>query len=74
MAVTTTTGEVAAEIRAELARRQIPQVRIADLLGLSQVSVSRRLTGQTPISVDELALIAGFLDVPISDLLKDAAA
>lgn len=73
MAVTTTTEAVAAEIRAELARRQIPQIKLATLLGTSQVSVSRRLTGQTPISVDELAIIAGFLEVPISKFLKDAA-
>jgi transcriptional regulator with XRE-family HTH domain len=74
MPVMTTSHEVAATIRAELARRRIPQARLAQLLGMTQVSVSRRLTGQTPITVDELVTIAGFLELPISQLLKDDAA
>lgn len=46
---------------------------LAPVLGVTRQSVSRKLRGETSISIDELAKIALALDVSISDLLGDAA-
>lgn len=70
----TTAAIVGANIRAELARKRISQRQLADLLGMSGTGVSKRLSGITPIDVDELQQIAQFLDVPVSMLMQDAAA
>jgi transcriptional regulator with XRE-family HTH domain len=64
---------VAATIRAELARRRKSQKDLADALGFSQVAMSRRLNGATPIDVNELAQIAEFLGMPVEALLTEAA-
>lgn len=74
MTNTTPSEAVAAEIRAELARRRIPQARLAALLGVSQVSVSRRLSGETPFDLNELVKVADFLGIDVADLLKGSAA
>lgn len=66
--------EVAGEVRALLARRQISGKQLATHLGLSQFAVSRRLRGETPFSVDELAATAEWLGVPVASLLTEAAA
>ena len=60
---TSTSHRVAANLRAEVARRQIPQRELAQLLKVSQASVSRRLLGQQPLNVDELTTISTFLGV-----------
>lgn len=65
---------VAAEVRAELARRKVSQTQIAMLLGISQAGVSRRLLGQTPMDVNEVAAIAEFLDIPVSALFPERVA
>lgn len=74
MTPTTPSEAVAAEIRAELARRRIRQAKLAALLGISQVSVSRRLSGETPFDINELVKVAEFLGIPVSDILKGSAA
>lgn len=62
-------------VRAEMARRRVPQIEVAQLLGLSQTAVSRRLNGGTDFSVRELIAVAGLLGVPASTLLgEDVAA
>ena len=60
-------------IRAEMARRRLTQNDVAQLLGLPQASVSKRLTGVTPLEVHELLAIAGLLDIPPAQLLEGAA-
>jgi transcriptional regulator with XRE-family HTH domain len=67
--------QVAGEVRALLARRQISGKQLAAHLGISQFAVSRRLRGQTSFSLDELSAAADFLGVALEDLLsaKDAA-
>lgn len=57
---------IAGEVRAELARRRLTGRKIARALGMSEVYVSRRLTGQVPFNVNDLSAIAELLDVPIS--------
>ena len=60
---------IAAEIRAEVARQRATQVQLAQLLDLSQAAVSRRLSGDTPFTLNELAAIAQFLNVPITKFI-----
>lgn len=60
-------------IRAEMARRRLSNKALAEHLGMSQVGVSRRLSGKQSLTVDELAGIAEFLDVPVGDLLPPSA-
>lgn len=60
---------VAAEVRAEMARQRKTGVELASVLDLSQQSASRRLTGESGLDVDELAMIADWLKVPVARLL-----
>lgn len=52
-----------------LARLRIPQQRGAEAAGVSQASFSRRLSGTTPFSVDEVYAIADLLEMPPVSLL-----
>ncbi|WP_336791812.1 helix-turn-helix transcriptional regulator [Gordonia malaquae] len=60
---------VCSAVRAEMARRRKTQADLAPVLGVTRQAVSRRLTGDVPLTVDELAAIADFLDVPVTQLL-----
>ncbi|EPD32071.1 hypothetical protein HMPREF9306_01633 [Propionimicrobium lymphophilum ACS-093-V-SCH5] len=46
------------------------QQQLAQKLGVSQASVSRKLNGRTEFSASELAVIANWLDVSVSDLFE----
>lgn len=65
---------VAANVRAEVARRQIRQSAIAEHLGINQQQVSRRLTGVVEFSASELQAIAELLEVPVAALYGEAVA
>lgn len=69
----TFTAQVAANVRAELARRGLSQVDIAATLGVSQAAVSRRLSGSVPLDVNEVAAIADLLGITPSQLVSAAA-
>lgn len=60
---------VAGEVRAEMARQQINQQRVADALGFSRQALSRRITGEVPFDVAELEKIADLLGVPVARLI-----
>lgn len=60
-------------IREAMTAAGITQTALAERLGLTQPAVSARLSGRTPITVDELRIIAATLGVDAGDLLKDAA-
>jgi transcriptional regulator with XRE-family HTH domain len=64
---------VAAEVRAEMARRRITQEALAAHLHTTQRGISRRLTGEVAFNLDELSRIAEFLDVPVTRLVAVAA-
>lgn len=49
---------VAEQVRRELAGKRIKQMQVAQLLGLSQPSVARRMSGEIPFDVAELMRIA----------------
>jgi transcriptional regulator with XRE-family HTH domain len=57
---------VAAEVRAHLARQRISGRRAALMLGWTPPYLSRRLTGEIPFDVDDLAKVADLLGVPIA--------
>lgn len=50
------------------------QSQIATRLGISQQSMSRRLSGATSFTINELAAIATELDVRLTDLVGEVAA
>lgn len=56
---------VAGEVRAEIARQRQSGRRIALQLGWTENYMSRRLTGKAPFDVNDLAAIAGVLEVPM---------
>lgn len=64
---------VADEVRGQLARHRITQTALAQdpRLRLSESAISRRLTGEIPFDVAELAAIAEILGVPMSTFVVD---
>lgn len=70
---TNTTAELRANLRAELARRDLSQREMAEHLGLSQGSVSSRMRGEIDFTVPELLAVAEWLEVPAAALLGTAA-
>jgi len=66
----TLSGRVAANVRAEIARRGLRQPAIAEACGLSQTGLSKRLNGHVPWGVNELAKAADALGVPVAVLLE----
>lgn len=67
----TTTERTAANVRAELARARISIRSAARTLDWSPNTLSRRLRGETPLTVDELLALAALLGVPLSTLLPE---
>lgn len=65
----TASALAAANVRAEMARRSISQTQLAQAIGINQSGLSKRLRGLVPFDVDEMAAVAGFLDVPLAELL-----
>lgn len=57
------------EVRAWLGRRNLQQKDLAEALGLTQSSVSLRLSGKMPFTLDDLASIASWLDITLGELL-----
>jgi transcriptional regulator with XRE-family HTH domain len=69
--VTTT---INANLRAEMARRSITQVRLAAMTGISQPALSRRLTGEAEWTLTEIISVAEALGCPLTSLLPVAVA
>ena len=65
--------QVAANIRAELARQKKTQAQLADVWGINAASVSKRMSGAVPVDVDEVHKAAVWLGVPVARLIEDAA-
>lgn len=64
------TERVAAEVRAELARQRVSQETFSQRIGMSQSTLSRRLTGEIPFDTTELARVAEALGVPVSQFTQ----
>lgn len=65
----TRAAQVAANVRAEMARRRWSGNALARQIGWAQSAMSRRLTAAIPFNVDELDLIARTLGVPFAALV-----
>jgi transcriptional regulator with XRE-family HTH domain len=65
----TLSERVAEEIRAMLGRKRMSGRQLATKLGVSQTWMSTRLSGTTPIDLNDLEKIARVLDVEVTDLL-----
>lgn len=63
---------VAGEIRAIMARKRITASVLSAEVGVPAATLSRKLTGKTGITVDELLAISAALDVSAADLLRAA--
>lgn len=70
---TTPSAVIGANVRAEMARRGISQTALASRLKVSQSAVSKRLRGETPFDVNELAKVARALGVSMDSLTAGAA-
>lgn len=68
-----TTTALARQIKAEAVRRGMKLEDIAAEVGLSGPQLSHRLSGRTDFRLREMLAIARVLDVPLSDLTRDAA-
>lgn len=65
----TLSARVAEEIRAVLARRRMSGRQLATHLGVSQTWMSSRLSGSTPIDLNDLERIASVIGIEVVDLL-----
>lgn len=52
-----------------MARSRVSQAQLGQALGLTQQAISRRLNGVVAFDVDELAVTADLLSVPIASLI-----
>lgn len=74
MPVISPSETVAANVKAEMARRSHSQNTFAPLIGMRQQALSRRLSGKTSFTIDELAAVAAALEVSLADLIGGVAA
>lgn len=67
---------VGANVRAEMARSNPKQTQkpFAKRIGMSQQSLSRRLSGEIPFDLEELERVAAVLGVPMTRLVVDETA
>ena len=63
---------VAANVRAEMARLSVTQTRMANLLGVTQQTVSAKRSGATPFTLDELELVAPVFGMTVEELIRGA--
>lgn len=64
---------VAEQVRRELAAKKLPASVLAPVLDIGVQAAQRRVSGETPFGLDEVPLVAAFLEVPISRLLSAMA-
>lgn len=60
------TDHVTTQLRIELARRNMTTAQLAAKLGVSDMWVSRRLRGKTPIHLADLERLARAFDIPVT--------
>lgn len=73
MEPTPTDAHVAAELRGHLARQRLRQIDVSAGTGISQASLSRRLSGRGSFTIDELTRLAAFLEIDCDQLLPPKA-
>lgn len=65
---------VAAELRAQMARKQASIADLADILGLEPRAARRRYDGEKPMTVSEIDRAAAWLGIDRQQLLQVEAA
>lgn len=65
-------SKVAAELRAEFARRKLAGRDYAAYAGISQSTISTRLTGRHALDLDELEGICKWLGVNATEIIERA--
>ncbi|MEF2979048.1 helix-turn-helix domain-containing protein [Subtercola sp. YIM 133946] len=63
---------IAAEIRADMARKKITQSTLMEALLMTQPSLSKRLTGERPFTLSEMEKVCGVLRIAPNELLRRA--
>lgn len=63
---------IAEEVRAELARKRLPARKLAAVLRVTEGTVGRRLSGDTPFNTVELILTSAFLGLSYTELMDRA--
>lgn len=61
---------VASNVRAEFARRRLGASDLAPVLGVALRQAQRRLSGDTPFSLDEVADVAAYLEIDLTILVS----
>jgi len=61
---------VAAEVRAQLARRRVSGRQAAFALGWKQPYIARRLSGEIPFDVNDLIALADLLRLPVTEFFE----
>lgn len=69
-----TAEALTAEIRAEMGRQRKSQADLARALGVHPATAASRVNGSTPFDVVELAAIATWLDLTVSEFFARAEA
>ena len=69
----TLSAVVAANVRAEAARRGYSQIALGRALGMSRSAAHERWTGSTPWKLDELDGVAGVLGLTVAELVTPQA-
>ncbi len=65
-------GIVARNLKRLMAERGVPQRQVAEVLGITQSNVSKRLKGTTPFTTDDLDALARAFDIHPGALLSEA--
>ena len=66
------TRALAALFRAKRGMLQMSQMTLASITGMSQISLSRKLKGTSPITIYEASLICRALDLNLAETLAAA--
>ena len=57
--------EISSAVLKLISKAKIPQKQIAKILGKSESNISRQFKNEYPLSMDDIGLLAGKLDLPI---------
>jgi transcriptional regulator with XRE-family HTH domain len=63
---------VAAEVRGHAARQGLQQKDLAKALNYGQPQISKRMRGQVPFTLEEIAVLAGLFEVEPAELMPAA--
>lgn len=68
-----TNEDVAGRVRGIAAERRVSHAQLADTLGVTKMSMSRRMNGHTPFTAEELIRISEPLGVPATQFFEERA-